>query len=246
MTVGDTLTVGTGGRKELLSVKRIVSVSAAPVGRGRGGFGGGSGGGGSGEVELSAPLKFDHLSGVNVSDAGTGITFSPPTRFPHLSGDAVQALGTGITLDSPLLNAHEYGAPIVNPLAAAASYQGPPAPDQWFGNPLSASAGSIALLDATGKVIVDALVFGSQQSSSSGNGTITSPELATLEGNQTQGGCIVVVPSPASSGRGRGAAPVGSATRSVGLYPDGADTGNNCSDYHLQPPTPGASNRPSQ
>jgi hypothetical protein len=246
MLLGDTLTIGTGGRKETLSVKRIVSVSAAPVGRGRGGFGGGGGGGG-GEIELSAPLKFDHMLGDNVSDAGTGITFSPPTRFPHLSGEAVQALGTGITLDRPLLNAHEYGAPIVNPLALAASYQGPPSPDQWFGNPLSASAGSIALLDATGKVIVDALVFGSQQSNSSGNGTIASPDLATLEGNQSQGGCIVVVPSPARGGAGRGAAPVvGSATRSVGLRPDGATTGNPCSDYQLQSPTPGASNHPSQ
>ena len=78
MTVGDTLTVGTGGRKELLPVKRIVSVSAAPVGRGRGGFGGGGGG----EVELSTPLKFDHLLGVNVSDAGTRHQLLASHAFP--------------------------------------------------------------------------------------------------------------------------------------------------------------------
>jgi hypothetical protein len=239
MTVGDKLTVGTGGRMEILSVKRIVSVSAAPVRGGRGGFGGGGGG----EVELSTPLQFDHMLGVNVSDVGSGISFSPATRFPHLSGDAVQALGSGITLDSPLTKGHEYGAAIVNSPAPAGGYDGPPAPNQWFGSALSTSAGSIALLDAGGKLVVDAMVFGSQQSSSSANGTITSPELAILEGDQGKGGCIVVVPSPGRGGPGRGAPTPGVNSRSVGRLPDGADTGNNCADFHLQAPTPGASNQ---
>ena len=65
--------------------------------------------------------------------------------------------------------------------------------DQWYGVPLSATAGSVALMDA-GSLVVDAMVYGSQQSNSSANGTITSPELATLEGDQSQGGCIVVAP----------------------------------------------------
>ena len=242
LTVGDTLTVGTGGRKEILSVKRIISVSAAPASRGRGGFGGGSGG----EVELSAPLKFDHVSGVNVSDVGTGISISPATRFTHMSGDAVQALGSGITLERPLLEGHEYGAAVVNPLATTVGYQGPPVPNQWFGNPLSTSAGSITLLDASGKVVVDGMVFGSRQSSSSANGTIASPEIATLEGDQSKGGCIVVAPSSGRGGPGRGAPPAGATNRSVGLFPDGADTDNNCTDYQLQPPTPGASNQEAQ
>ena len=243
MTVGDTLTVGTGGRKELVTVKRIVNSVAAPSGRG--GFGGGfrDGGGPAGEVELVAPLKFDHLSGVNVSDVGTGISFSPATRFPHVSGDAVQALGSGITLDSSLTKHHEYGAAVINTLAATGSYQGPPAPNQWFGNSLSTSAGSIALFDASGKVLVDGIVFGSRQSSSSANGTIASPEIATLEGDQSQGGCIVVVPSTGRGGSGRGAAPAGATNRSVGLASDGADTDNNCTDFQLQTPTPGAPNQ---
>jgi hypothetical protein len=231
MTVGDTLTVGTGGRKEVLLVKRIVSVSAAPTGRGRGGFGGGGG-----EVELSAPLKFDHMSEVNVSDAGTGISFAPATRFPHISGDAVQALGSGITLDSPLAGSHSHGAAVVNFLAGTVGYQGPPAPQQWFGGPLSTSAGSIALMDASGIVVVDAMVYGSQQSNSSGNGTIASPELATLEGDQSQGGCIVVVPGAGRGGPGRGApTPATDAiNKSVGRFPDGADTGCGCRDFLWQ------------
>ncbi len=128
MTVGDTLTVGTGERKEFATVKRIVNSVAAPSGRG--GFGGGfrGGGGPAGEIELVAPLKFDHLSSVNVSDVGAGISFAPATRYPHMSGDAIQALGSGITLDSALTKSHEYGAVVVNPLATMGSYQGPPAP----------------------------------------------------------------------------------------------------------------------
>ncbi len=248
MTVGDTLTVGTGARKELVTVKSIVSVSAVPAGGGRGGFRGGAGGGGgkAGEIELATPLKFDHVSGVNVSTPGTGISFTPATRFPHVSGDAVQVLGSGITLDSPLAKNHEYGAAVVNPLATTGSYQGPPAPDQWFGNPLSTSAGSIALFDPSGKVLVDGMVFGSRQSSSSANGTVASPEIATLEGDQSQGGCIVVVPSAGRGGPGRGAAPAGATNRSVGLASDGADTDNNCTDFQLQTPTPGASNQRTQ
>ena len=243
MTVGDTLTIGTGGRKELVTVRRIVNSVAAPSGRG--GFGGGfrEGGGPAGEVELAAPVKFDHLSGVNVSDAGTGISFSPAARFPHFSGDAVQALGSGITLDGSLTKPHEYGAAVVNTLATTGSYQGPPAPAQWFGNPLSAAAGSIALFDASGKVLVDGMVFGSRQSSSSANGTIASPEIATLEGDQSQGGCIVVVPSAGRGGAGRVAASAGATNRSVGLALDGADTDNNCIDFQLQTPTPGAPNQ---
>ena len=85
MTVGDTLTVGTGARKELVTVTSVGTAGASGTG-----------------VNLAAPLRFDHMSGVDVSDVGTGISFSPATKFPHVSGDAVQALGSGITLDRPL------------------------------------------------------------------------------------------------------------------------------------------------
>ena len=97
MTVGDTLTVGTGGRKELVTVASVGTAGASGTG-----------------VDLAAPLRFAHRSGVDVSDVGTGISFSPATKFPHVSGDAVQALGSGLTLDRPLTKSHAYGAPVVN------------------------------------------------------------------------------------------------------------------------------------
>jgi hypothetical protein len=216
---GDTLTVGTGGRKELV---KVASIGGAPSGLGTNGT----------DVNLAAPLKFDHMLGVDVSGAGTGISFSPATKFAHVSGEAVQALGSGIALDSPLAKSHAYGAPVLNPSDATAGYQGPPAPNQWFGGPLSTSAGSIALLDASGVAVVDGIVYGSQQSNSSGNGTIASPEIATLEADQGQGGCIVVVP-----GAGRGPVPADASNRSVGRFPDGADTDSLCHDFLIQPAT---------
>jgi len=219
MNVGNTLTVGTGGRKELVKVTSV-------------GTGGASGSG----VDLSAPITFDHMSGVDVSDVGTGISFSPATRFPHLSGDAVQALGSGVTIDRPLAKGHAYGAPLVSRRVTTVGYQGPPAPHQWFGGALSPRAGSIALLDAGGAVVVDAMVYGSQQSSSSGNGTIASPEIATLEADQGQGGCIVVVPS-ARGGFGPAASAAGTTDRSVGRFPDGFDADSLCRDFLTQAAT---------
>jgi hypothetical protein len=216
MTIGDTLTVGTGGRKELATIKTVGTTGANGTG-----------------VDLAAPLRFDHMNAADVSDVGTGISFSPSTRFAHISGDAVQALGSGITLDSPLTKSHPYGAPVSNQMDTAGGYEGPSAPNQWFGGPLSTRAGSIALLDASGTAIIDAVVYGSQQSSSSANGTITSPEIATLEGDQRGGGCIVVV--PAAGGRGGG--PTLASNKSSGRFPDGADTDNNCTDFLTQSTT---------
>lgn len=231
MTVGDTLTIGTGARMERVAVKRIINVATAPV---RGGFGqSGQGSHKPGEVELSTPLKFDHMLDVDVTDKGTGISFTPATRFEHRSGDAVQALGSGITLGSPLDGSHVAGTPVINSLDRSAGYRGEVKPDQWYGAPLSSTAGSVTLLDAGGQVIVDAMIYGSLQSNSGANGTITSPEIAVLEGDQRQSGCIVVVP-----GTGRSSSPfataAGTANRSVGRFPDGNDNDSNCSDFRLQ------------
>ncbi len=231
MTIGDTLTINTGGRKELIIVKRLINVVAAPI---RGGFApGGFDGNRTGEVELTMPLRFDHMSSVDVSGRGTGISYSPATRFAHKSGDAAQALGNGITLVSALDKNHDIGAAVVNPLAVSAGYQGSARPNQWYGFSLSTTAGSIALMDASGMVVVDAIVYGSQQSNSSANGTITSPELATLEGDQSQGGCIVVAPGSGTGSRMLPTTPR-KTDRSIGRFPDGADTDNNCSDFRLQ------------
>ena len=229
MTAGDTLTINTGSRKELVRVKRLINVVAAPT---SGGFGQRNPGGEKGEVELASPLMFDHMSGVDVSDPGTGISFSPATHFVHKSGDAIQALGSGITLGSGLSKDHEAGASVAGSLDTTMGYVGLQKPDQWYGNPLSTAAGSVALMDSSGEVLVDGMVYGSQQSNSSANGIITSPEIATLEGDQSQGGCIVVAP-----GAERGFRTSSSAIlpyRSAGRYPDGADTDSNCRDFLLQ------------
>ncbi len=219
---------------EVVKVKRIISVVTGPV---RGGVEAPVAADASaGNVELATPLRFDHMLDVDVADRGTGISFSPATRFVHKSGDAVQALGSGITLDNGLEKSHSTGAAVINPEATSVGYQGSVKPNQWFGLPLSASAGSIALMDASGVVVIDAMVYGSQQSNSSANGTVTSPELATLEGVQSQGGCIVVVQGQASGYRQQ-AQSVSTPSRSYGRYPDGTDTDSNCSDYLLQTTT---------
>jgi hypothetical protein len=227
MTVGDALIINTGARKEAVKIKRIINVVTAPARGARGQ---------AGEVELTAPLKLDHMSGIDVSGAGTGISFSPATRFVHKSGDAVQALGSGITLDKKLDKNHSVGAAIINALNTTAGFQGAQKPDQWYGLPLSTTAGSIALTDATGSVLIDGMVYGSQQSNSSANGTITSPEIAILEGVQTGGGCMVVVPA-LPRGFQQSASTNDQTNKSYGRFPDGNDNDNNCGDFLSQSTT---------
>lgn len=221
MTVGDVLIINTGARKETVKVKRIINVVAAsPRGRATE----------AGEVELSTPLKLNHMLDVDVAGTGTGISFSPATRFTHKSGDAVQALGTGITLKNNLIKSHATGAAVVSAQNTIIGYQALQKPDQWYGLPLSTTAGSIALMDASGTVLVDGMVYGAQQSNSSANGTIASPEIATLEGDQGQGGCIVIVPGSAA----RANATTDQGNRSVGRFPDGNDSDSNCRDFQYQ------------
>ena len=183
------------------------------------------GAGGTG-LTLTAPLKFDHASNLPFSDRGTGITFTPATRFAHSSNEPVQALGSGIALDSPLGHSHEVNDPVVDPTVTTAGYQGPPAPDQWFGGPApSTSAGNMVLRDAQGNV-ADSLNYGS----------LVDPWAA--EGYQGasgagRGGCFA--PSPVSaSGAGK----------SDIRLPDGNDTDSNCADFTVtNHPTPGDANQ---
>jgi len=231
ITAGDTLIINTGTRKEVVVAKEIIEIlsdvkvsvdGSSPVANHNIS---------SYEVKLIAPLKLNHMLGVDVSDRGTGISFAPATRFVHKSGDAVQALGSGLTLSNKLAKKHDVGSPILNVLNTTSGYQGKLRPNQWYGNPFSVSAGSIALKDATGSVLVDAIVYGSQQSSSSANGTVASPEIATLEGDQSQGGNIVVVPSQP---RGSVQSVASQTLKSTGRFPDGFDTDNNISDFLFQ------------
>ena len=119
-------------------------------------------------------------------------------------------------------------------------YQGP-APHAWFGSTLFITGGAIALTDPSGSVVMDAIVYGSQQSNSSANGYITRPDLATLEGVQHQGGCMAIVPGagsgPATANVAAAAAAPGAPNRSIGRFPDGHDADSLCTDFMVQPVT---------
>jgi hypothetical protein len=210
ITAGDTIRLDIG--------PRIEKVTVASVGT--------SGAGGTG-LTLAAPLKFDHASNLPFSDRGTGITFSPATRFAHSSNEPVQPLGSAITLDKPLGSSHAINTPVVDAAVTNAGYQGPPAPDQWFGGPaLSDSAGSMVLRDAHG-LVADSLNYGS----------LVDPWAAEgYQGSSGTGQSGCKAPAP-------GTAP--GAGRSDIRSPDGHDTDSNCTDFiSSSNPTPGGANQP--
>jgi hypothetical protein len=220
LEAGSELTVDTGDRIEIVRVKTVVTSVERYVRR----FGEPERPREQGIVELESPLKRDHAVAVDVSCPGSGIDFTPATRFAHESGDAVQPLGD-------------------NPQGLYAT--GNPDEGLAYRYALSTTAGSIALVDPASGAVIDAVVYGSQQSNSSGNGTIASPELATLEGVQDGGGCIAVVPralSPfqlARMPRGTVQPPV-----CIMRWPDGADADQLCTDFRQAAVlTPGAPNR---
>jgi non-reducing end alpha-L-arabinofuranosidase len=223
VSVGDTLTIGTGQRMERAVVASVGTAGSEGTG-----------------VTLTSPLTRPHTSGVDVWGQGTGISFAPATRVAHRSGDAVQPLGSGVVLDRPLARAHAYGTAVRYRGVENEGYQGP-APHAWFGSTLFITGGAIALTDASGAVVMDALVYGSQQSNSSANGYITRPDLATLEGVQHQGGCIAVVPGagsgPATANIAAAAAAPWAPNRSIGRFPDGHDADSLCTDFVVQPAT---------
>ena len=210
---GSVLTVSTGDRTEMVTVKQVLVVAEPYVRR----FGERERPHDPGLVELEKPLQRDHAAGVDVSCPGSGITFTPATRFAHSSGDALQPLGAGWT----------------------------PTPGLFLSYAPSTSAGSVALVDPASGTVLDAIVYGSQQSNSSANGTITSPELAVLEGDQHGGGCQAVAPGPVPAWLlARNPELAKTADRSLIRFPDGADTDILCEDFRLsEAPTPGAPNR---
>lgn len=210
---GSVLTVSTGDRTEIVTVKQVLVVAEPDVRQ----FGEQERPHDPGLVELEQPLLRDHASGVDVSCPGTGISFEPATRFAHSSGDALQPLGAGWT----------------------------PTPGLYLSYAPSASAGSVALVDPASDTVLDAIVYGSQQSNSSANGTITSPELAVLEGDQRGGGCQAVAPAPIPAwvlARNPKMALPG--PQSLARFPDGADVDRLCEDFRISTePTPGGPNR---
>jgi len=211
ITVGDTINLdidSVGHGTETVTVKSI----------------GAGGGGGGVSVELNAPLKFDHANNLPFSVRGTGISFQPASAFAHSSNEPLLPLGTGITLDSPLTGDHDINAVVRDAAVTTAGYQGPPAPDQWFGGPALVNAGSMVLRDAAG-LVVDGLNFGG----------VVDPWLAEgYQGASPGNGCSV--PSPVvGGGGGRRGGPTGpTPLRSAGRATDGADTGSNCRDFQVQ------------
>ena len=181
-------------------------------------------------LDLAAPLKFNHAGNLPFSDRGTGIAFKPATAFAHSSNEPVQALGSGIKLDNPLAKDHMIDAVVHDATTTTAGYQGSPGPNQWFGGPaLSAAAGSMVLRDAAG-LVVDSLNYG----------LLVDPWAA--EGYQGasgtgQSGCHAAAPGAGRGGFGGRGAPVVEHNRSLGRFPDGADTDSNCTDFLLQPAT---------
>ena len=181
-------------------------------------------------LDLAAPLKFNHAANIPFSVRGTGISFQPATAFAHSSNEPLQPLGTGITFDSPLAKDHAINAVVRDAAVTTAGYQGPPAPNQWFGGPaLSPSAGNMVLRDAAG-LVVDSLNYGG----------LVDPWAA--EGYQAasgagQGGCSVPAPLAGRGFGGRGGPAPGPINRSAGRFPDGVDTDSNCRDFLLQAAT---------
>jgi hypothetical protein len=178
-------------------------------------------------LDIAEPLKFMHASNIPFSCNGTGISFEPKTAFAHSSNEPVLPLGSGITLEKPLTNDHAIEAIVRDQKVTTAGYQGTPAANQLFGGPaLSAMAGNMVLRDATG-VVIDGINYGG----------IVEPWVA--EGYQATSGAGEsgnYVPSPGMRGGGRGApsATASQPNRSVGRYPDGADTDNHRRDFLVQ------------
>jgi hypothetical protein len=227
ISVGDKINLDIDSVGHGTETVTVTAVNTQSNGGGGRGFGRG---GSPGTLELAAPLKFNHAANLPFSVRGTGISFQPATAFPHSSNEPLLPLGTGITLDSPLANDHEINAVVRDAAVTTEGYQGIPAPNQWFGGPALANAGSMVLRDAAG-LVVDSLNYG---------GVVDPWASEGYQGRSPGSGCSV--PSPvAGRGFGRRGAP-DTTDRSVGRTSDGVDTGSNCGDFVMRTATPGAPN----
>ena len=157
-----------------------------------------------------------------------------PLTIDQIAGVDVWAPGTGIEFTPALKYDHMSGDAISAPAA-------PLAQDGSYSYTYSIRAGAIALYH--GNVLIDAVIYGSKQSNSSANGTIARPDLAVLEGEQTQGGCLTEVPQvrmPRGMNQG--------ATTAIPSYslvrlPDGNDNDALCEIAYTSTPTPGGPNQ---
>ena len=207
LTEGMEITIGTGQRKEVRKITKVLKVSQAPAPRR---FGQQSQPHEPGVVEIDKPLTIDQIAGIDVWAFGTGIEFTPALKYDHMSGDAISGPAA--------------------PLAQDGSYS----------YTYSTRAGAIALFH--GKVLVDAVIYGSKQSNSSANGTIARPDLAVLEGEQTQGGCLTEVPQMRMP-RGMNQSQTSTPSYSLVRIPDGNDNDALCEIAYTSNPTPGKPNK---
>ncbi len=175
-------------------------------------------------LDLAGPLKFHHSANMPFSARGTGISFEPATRFAHSSNEPVLPLGTHITLDRPLDNDHEIHAVVRSETVTTAGYQGTPKPNQWFGGPALAGNGNMVLRNAAG-LVVDSLNYG---------GLVDPWASEGYQATSPGSGCYVPTPGGGGGRGGFGGPAAGMPNRSVGRFPDGADTDSNCDDFLLQ------------
>lgn len=157
-----------------------------------------------------------------------------PLAMDQIARVDVWAQGTGIEISPALKYDHMSGDAISAPAVKVAT-------DGSYSYTYSTRAGAIALYH--GDVLIDAVIYGSKQSNSSANGTIARPDLAVLEGDQNQGGCLTEVPQMRMPFRMPGqATPQAMPSYSLVRYPDGNDTDALCEIQSTQNPTPGAKN----
>ncbi len=186
---------------------------------------------------LAAPLQFNHAANLPFSDRGTGITFQPATAFAHFSNEPVQPLGAGIALDNPLANGHAIYAAVRDDAVKTAGYQGTPLPNQWFGGPeltttspqfgrtITIEEGSLVLRDASG-LVADSLNYGALADpwAAEGNQAVSGARLS---------GCYAPAPGSVFDPWSTVVSPIAT-NASTGRFPDGADTGSNCTDFLTQ------------
>ena len=160
------------------------------------------------------------------------VEIDEPLSIDQIAGVDVWTPGTGIEFTPALKHDHASGDAISAPAA-------PTAQDGSYSYTYSTRAGAIALYH--GDVLVDAVIYGSKQSDSSANGTITRPDLAVLEGEQSQGGCQAVAPQ-ARRPFGRNMEPAPMPSQSLIRFPDGNDNDAMCEIRISESPTPGSKN----
>ena len=160
------------------------------------------------------------------------VEIDKPLSMDQIAGVDVWTPGTGIEFTPALKYDHTSGDAISAPATKIAQ-------DGSYSYTYSTRAGAIALYN--GDVLIDAVIYGSQQSNSSANGTIARPDLAVLEGDQRQGGCLAVVPQVRRPyGANQGSTPV--PTFSLIRFPDGNDKDALCEIRNTENPTPGSKN----